>query len=314
MRGAGAAIGRAILRKEASDFERLLGGSIIPRSRGIGGYPATQSRRRRNDPLDDFDRLMREPVGGTPAARVILGRARGVIFRPKVRVITNPQRLPLPRPTRAARPPTVPPVIPPTVEVPRVPPIALPPRSSSPLPAPQPRRSGGSAIPPPGTVAMPPLPGPIRPSGRAPQAGRGVPTAPSRRSIGVLNRPGVLVASTLGSLLRPKPGSRSWPSIATSLLSPSPSSPQPLPAPASSTPAPSAPQPATPPSPLTHVTTQVLPLPRAGSSQCEPCEKGTRRRKRPRPSDTVAKVRVFERRMSQNSLDNLNRGRKKGRR
>lgn len=306
MRGAGAAIGRAILRKEASDFERLLGGSIIPRSRGIGGYPSTQSRRRRGDPLDDFDRLMREPVGGTPAARVILGRARGVIFRPKVRVITNPQRLPLPRPTRAARPPTVPPVIPPTVEVPHVPPIALPPGSSSPLPAPQPRSSGGGAIPPPGTVAMPPLPGPIRPSGRAPQAGRRVRTAPSRRPIGVWG--------LLGSLLRPKPGSRSWPSIATLSLSPSPSSPQPLPAPASSTPAPTGPQPVTPPSPLTHVMTQVLPLPRAGSSQCEPCEKGTRRRKRPRPSNTVAKVRVFERRMSQNSLDNLNRGRRKGRR
>lgn len=48
-----------------------------------------------------------------------------------------------------------------------------------------------------------------------------------------------------------------------------------------------------------------------GGVECR-CDDG-RRGKRPRPSDKIAKVTLYDRRMSQNSLDNLNRGRKPGR-
>lgn len=60
------------------------------------------------------------------------------------------------------------------------------------------------------------------------------------------------------------------------------------------------------PAPRARPLPELAPLPSAPSSDCPPCK--TRRRPR-RPSDKVPTVRAYKRRMSQNSLDNLKRGR-----
>jgi hypothetical protein len=53
-----------------------------------------------------------------------------------------------------------------------------------------------------------------------------------------------------------------------------------------------------------------LPQPEPERDRCEECEEDRERRRK--PSDVVARVKQFSRRMSQWSLDNLNRGTKPG--
>lgn len=210
-----------------------------------------------------------------------------------------PMPMPLPRPNVPAPPPSSPPPPPrPDIVIPRIP------RPSAPNTFP-----GVPGVAPPGPKTSP----------RAPQT-----APPGRKRPGTSPRPRRAPAPKPGVLPRlfPFPGIPRWPKprVQTSsplrfqpLPQPSPSpapfaTPVPIPSPL---PSPS-PSPAPSPSPLTRVNPQVLsfaqpqPQPRTQRDECECPEPDEEREKR--PSNVVARIKGFARRMSQNSLDNLRKG------
>lgn len=117
---------------------------------------------------------------------------------------------------------------------------------------------------------------------------------------------------------RPIPRRFRWPFVVPIISPLSPftlptPAPQPF-APPSSPPTPGAPppsftppQPFAPPTPAPSPAPQPLPFSPGSPENCR-CDEPGERRRRKRPSDVIANVTPFPRRMSQNSLDNLRRG------
>jgi hypothetical protein len=252
---------------------------------------------------------------------------------------------PRPQPPRPVRPlprrPNIPENVPdwtspfPEIRVPRVPlpsPVPVPPRAPAPRPSmPSPPSSPLPPSPRPQiprpTMPAPrmpaPSPGPQR-APRGPQTGR---TSPIPRPIH--GWPAVAAAGVLQVLLNLRRRDRWMPSwrtldVPSALPTPSPMpdaqpmpfvpipSPSPLPTP-SPTPSPSpsplpsptpTPSPAPWPTPLTPLNAAQLAL----NSRTDECECRDPEGREPNPSNVVASVRSFARRMSQNSLDNLRKG------
>lgn len=261
-----------LLRRLPSDFEKLI------RRRNV--------TRRAESPLEEL--IRRRPVY-TPRPQP----------RPEPVPIPRPQPRPLPRPGAAGVPPGMPPPQLPPVVIEN--PIPRPPRPEMPRAG---RPEGlGAPLPP-----IPRAPAPI-PRGASPRPGQR--TAEFLLSAFFTRRrsrwnPQAALTQLLPRLVSPSPGANPFVPI-----SPQPG-PNPLPFPTPSpsptpqtpfTPTPT-PSPSSPTAPLTPFSLTQLQF--AGLGQ-DPCQCETTRRPK-RPSDTIAKVTPYPRRMSQNSLDNLRRG------
>jgi len=308
---------RVMIPDEETDFERLLRGGVRPRDPALDPDFERLMRGTRTNP--DFERLMKMPrlpmperlpfPSGVPLPGAILGDIFGIIRDRELRERQEREAVrpgpggyrppvPQPQPERAARGapprpdmPPLPPGMPPP-SVPREPPQPVAKRDTAPPPLPQP-------VPAP----IPRLPAPIPRMPRLdwPQIGVNIARFFFRR-----NDPWPTHLSDFGPLpLTSAPPStmpEPFPLVPSTVPQPSPA-PQPF--------VPSLPEPPTSsqtspaPSPLTAF--NPGPLRFASSTDCDCRETDNP----PLPSDTIADMKPFKRRMSQYSLNNLKRGTKR---